>query len=633
MALVVLCESSLASASHPPDIPRPQRILIAATDARQLAIGMRFGGYVLSRDGGASWFSVCPAAIGYDDTETYPGVLGADGSLVLSTGYGGIASSNDGCDWSQWLPAEPSFFADLKRAPEGGLFALNSRANGERFTNEIWASTDGGRHFERHGNALPDDVLATSLLPSSSDGDRLYVAAVSAAGAELLRSDDRAATFQRSSMYDLRVGMPVLIGVVGPEPELLLALIDVAQFDGSNTGGDFVVVSYDSGRTWGLLFQAQGDLLGAALSSDGRLALGGPDDGIWLLRLDPRVMLEERVSTLATRGLSWSAGRLYSSALEAIDGFSLAVSDDEGKTFTPVLSLCDVHRALACAAGSGVTQACAAEPGLDSPDPLASCAEPAENPGTSSQETAEEGGCSIRVRRARASGALPILALLLIGVAMLRRRCDDGAPDSERIGTASTEDRKLVDGLIEGRPSSAERLYAKLRPVIDRTVRRVFSVRPPDHDDLVQTALEQIVRSLLERRFQAACSLSTWASVIAARVAIDELRNRARERNLFRQGMQSSPDVLSAPEPVKLERQLEARSELLRLEGVLGRMKAEQSATLLLHDLFGHELGEIANLTGVTATAAQSRLVRGRRELFRRVSRRRIDSLPDEFGS
>jgi RNA polymerase sigma-70 factor (ECF subfamily) len=48
-------------------------------------------------------------------------------------------------------------------------------------------------------------------------------------------------------------------------------------------------------------------------------------------------------------------------------------------------------------------------------------------------------------------------------------------------------------------------------------------------------------------------------------------------------------------------------------------MKPDQAQTVFLHDVLGHELAEIALMMQVSVAAAQSRLVRGRRELYRRL--------------
>jgi len=52
-------------------------------------------------------------------------------------------------------------------------------------------------------------------------------------------------------------------------------------------------------------------------------------------------------------------------------------------------------------------------------------------------------------------------------------------------------------------------------------------------------------------------------------------------------------------------------------------MPSEKAETLFLHDVEGLDLAEIAALTGTSVAAAQSRLVRARKELLERVNRGR----------
>jgi RNA polymerase sigma-70 factor (ECF subfamily) len=47
--------------------------------------------------------------------------------------------------------------------------------------------------------------------------------------------------------------------------------------------------------------------------------------------------------------------------------------------------------------------------------------------------------------------------------------------------------------------------------------------------------------------------------------------------------------------------------------------KPERAEAVLLHDVLGHELTEIAQMTGVSVAAAQSRLVRGRKDVVNRM--------------
>jgi RNA polymerase sigma-70 factor (ECF subfamily) len=188
--------------------------------------------------------------------------------------------------------------------------------------------------------------------------------------------------------------------------------------------------------------------------------------------------------------------------------------------------------------------------------------------------------------------------------------------------TQEISDQQIIDGLASGHAWAAEAFYDRVSGIIERTLRRILQSADADYEDLQQVTLERVVQSLVERRFSGACSLTTWASAIAGHVGIDALRSRVRERNLFRHGHDAIGRDSPKAEGVALERRLEARSEIEQLQHLLATMRPEHAQTLVLHDALGHELSEIAVLMGVSLAAAQSRLVRGRKELLRRARAR-----------
>ena len=167
-------------------------------------------------------------------------------------------------------------------------------------------------------------------------------------------------------------------------------------------------------------------------------------------------------------------------------------------------------------------------------------------------------------------------------------------------------------------------LYDRLVGVVDRTLYRVFGRREADHDDLVQASFEQIVLTLARRRFAGACSLSTWASTVASHVGLNALRSRRRERRVVERGEAADVQQDTVPPPSNVgdvERAMNARLELDRLRSHLAAIDPVKAQTLFLHDVLGHELAEVAVLTGVSLAAAQSRLVRGRRELVESMAK------------
>jgi len=178
-------------------------------------------------------------------------------------------------------------------------------------------------------------------------------------------------------------------------------------------------------------------------------------------------------------------------------------------------------------------------------------------------------------------------------------------------------DRELVTAVTARDPRAGLALYDRLIRVVEWTILRVSGQRSTDHEDLVQSAFEQIVVTLFKRRYTHDCSLTSWASAISCHVALNALRNRRKRRVLY-------SDAALREEPAgrpDLENQLAARQALERIRNELACMNRDRAEILVLHELNGLELSEIARVLGISVTAAQSRLSRGRRELLARLDR------------
>ena len=174
------------------------------------------------------------------------------------------------------------------------------------------------------------------------------------------------------------------------------------------------------------------------------------------------------------------------------------------------------------------------------------------------------------------------------------------------------DDARLVAAVRSGNSALAGAFYDRTRPVLARTVHRLLGAADNDFDDLVQVAAIELLHSL--DRYRGDCSLDTWASTIAANVVYKHIRRRGLERNIFAREL-SPEDV---PQTAHQHPVLRAMVEQVMRH--LGQIVHERAWTFLLHDVHGYSLDEVAGITGVTVAAAQSRLVRGRRELHERIA-------------
>jgi RNA polymerase sigma-70 factor (ECF subfamily) len=119
-------------------------------------------------------------------------------------------------------------------------------------------------------------------------------------------------------------------------------------------------------------------------------------------------------------------------------------------------------------------------------------------------------------------------------------------------------------------------------------------------------------------KFRGDCPLDAWASTVAAHVVYNHIRRRTTERRIF-EGVRLDDD--DAPASGRsLARDTSARSILRRVFVHLDAIEETKAWTYVLHDVCGYDLREVAQITESTVAAAQSRLVRGRRELHERMA-------------
>lgn len=189
----------------------------------------------------------------------------------------------------------------------------------------------------------------------------------------------------------------------------------------------------------------------------------------------------------------------------------------------------------------------------------------------------------------------------------LRLLTGEEAPSVEPL-----DDARLVAAVRSGNSAMAGPFYDRTRGMVVRTVQRLLGASDSDFDDLVQVAMIELLHSL--ERYRGECSLDTWAATISANVVYKHIRRRGLERNIFAREL--------APEdvPQTAHQRPVLRGMVERVMHHLAQMAHERAWTFLLHDVHGYSLDEVAAITGASVAAAQSRLVRGRRELHERIA-------------
>jgi RNA polymerase sigma-70 factor (ECF subfamily) len=190
------------------------------------------------------------------------------------------------------------------------------------------------------------------------------------------------------------------------------------------------------------------------------------------------------------------------------------------------------------------------------------------------------------------------------------------APPRTPSARPALDDSELLASLRAGDVGAAAALHDRVRGQVDRTIRRLLGPRDLDHEDLAQLAMIELVSTI--GRYRGDCSLDSWTSTLTAHVVYKHIRRRKTERRIF--GVLDPDFLAETRSSSKTVRDAILRSVMGRVRAHLGEIDELKAWTFLLHDVCGYDLREIAEITGVSVAAAQTRLVRGRREVHERIA-------------
>ena len=178
----------------------------------------------------------------------------------------------------------------------------------------------------------------------------------------------------------------------------------------------------------------------------------------------------------------------------------------------------------------------------------------------------------------------------------------DSLDSGELIKRAQTGDVRAFEVLVEAHIPRLRRFA------------RSFAKSDADADDLAQEALIKVYRSLRGYRFES--SFSTWLYRVIKNCFMDAQRSAAtRERTVaaVSEGVGEAAEALAtAPDVLLL--QAEARAGLWT---AIAGISAEFRTVLVLSDVEGFAIGEVAAIEKLPEGTVKSRLHRGRAQLAR----------------
>ena len=176
-------------------------------------------------------------------------------------------------------------------------------------------------------------------------------------------------------------------------------------------------------------------------------------------------------------------------------------------------------------------------------------------------------------------------------------------------------DEELIRRFVSGGDSGAfEALVRRHALQIRRLLYGLFRGHREDMEDAEQEVILALFRSLARFRFQA--SFPTFLYRLTRNRAIDMIRRRERERRSLERLRRGRPPG-ETPHPEEVAVAEMARGEAMAL---LGGLRVEERAVVLLREVEGLSLEEIASTLRLPKGTVKSRLHRARGRIERALA-------------
>jgi RNA polymerase sigma-70 factor (ECF subfamily) len=175
-------------------------------------------------------------------------------------------------------------------------------------------------------------------------------------------------------------------------------------------------------------------------------------------------------------------------------------------------------------------------------------------------------------------------------------------------------DGDLVAAAVAGKRWAEELLYRRHVHAVSQTVATLLG-RMSDCEDVVQDTFLEALGALPSLREPSA--LRGWL----LRIAVHKCHRRFRKRKLLRAlGLDRGADDATLARLASPALSVEHRTELARIDVALSALAERERSAWILRHVHGHELTEVAALSGVSLATAKRLLGRAQERVSRHVA-------------